>query len=58
MENTNANTIFENFLVKLGQISSMEEKEYVMIDAYDELAEAGYDKAECMYIWNQMMAYS
>ncbi len=51
----NANTIFNNFLAELKTIDSMEEKEYAMIKAYDELDEAGYSNAEKMYIWNQMM---
>ena len=54
----NANEIFKNYLNKLNTISTMEEKEYAMIEAYDELAEAGYDEGERQYIWNQMMALS
>lgn len=52
----NANTIFNNYLNKLNAISSIEEKEYAMIEAYDALDAAGYDDGEKMYIWNQMMA--
>lgn len=51
----NANTIYNNFLARLQEISSFEEKEYAMIEAYDELTEAGYDESERMYIWNQML---
>ncbi len=50
-----ANTIFANYLNKLNTIGTMEEKEYAMIEAYDELDAAGYDDSEKMYIWNQMM---
>lgn len=52
----NANVIFANFLNKLNTISTIEEKEYAMIEAYDDLDAAGYNDAEKRYIWNQMMA--
>ena len=51
----NANTIFENFLREIATASSMEEKEYAMIEAYDALDEAGYSEFEKNYIWNQML---
>ena len=51
----NANEIYKNFLTRLEEISSFEEKEYAMIEAYDELAEAGYSDGERAYIWNQML---
>lgn len=51
----NANEIYKNFLNRLATIESMEEKEYAMIEAYDELAEAGYNEGERAYIWNRML---
>ena len=51
----NANTIYKNFLNELKKASSIEEKEYAMIAAYDELDEAGYSNGEKMAIWTQMM---
>ena len=51
----NANTIFEQFLQELAVASTMEEKEYAMIKAYDELDEAGYSDGEKKYIWKQML---
>ncbi len=52
----NANKIFANYLNKLNTICTMEEKEYAMIEAYDDLDAAGYDDNEKMCIWQQMMA--
>ncbi len=51
----NANIIFERFLNELKNAKSMEEKEYAMINAYDELEECGYSNAEKMAIWNRML---
>lgn len=51
----NANEIYKNFLNRLATIESMEEKEYAMIEAYDELTEAGYSEGERAYIWNRML---
>lgn len=50
----NANTVFEKFLARMAEVSSMEEKEYAMIEAYDELDSLGYSDAEKAYVWNQM----
>ena len=52
----NANTIFANYLNKLSTISTLEEKQYAMIEVYDDLDAADYDDNEKMCIWQQMMA--
>ena len=51
----NANSIYKNYLNALKAISTMEEKEYAMIAAYDALDEAGYSDSEKKAVWNQMM---
>ncbi|MBQ6503141.1 MAG: hypothetical protein IJI57_04410 [Flexilinea sp.] len=51
----NANIIYKNFLNELKKASSIEEKEFAMIEAYDELDDCGYSSGEKMAVWNQMM---
>ncbi|MBP5782340.1 MAG: hypothetical protein J6W04_02255 [Bacteroidales bacterium] len=50
----NINMVFENFIERLNESNSLEEKEYAMIEAYDSLDDS-FTPEEKKAIYRQMM---